>query len=121
MFEKNENKVEKNETTKRKTAVSTNKGNSGNVSLNSEARKKLSDILTKANKKNIGKKIRASRVIISALEKITDEDISIFQKEALRGKDFLEEKMNKYIKKNGKITRDEFLKVLVENSNLGLA
>lgn len=86
------------------------------VRIKPKAQKKLSSLLTKANKKDFGKRIKATDLIELALEMIEDSHIKKLQQGSLSNSDLLEMNFREYIKKNGKISKDEYLGILMQQN-----
>ncbi len=86
------------------------------VRISSKVQKKLSNILSKANKKDYGKRVLAMEIIESALDLIQDHHIKKLQENSLSNTDRLEIKFREYVKKNGKISKDDFLGILMNQS-----
>ncbi len=86
------------------------------IRLTQGTQKKLTQLLGKANKKNFGKRIKADQLILLALGLISENHIKSLQENSLSNADKLEMKFKEYIKKNGSISKDDFLGKLLEES-----
>lgn len=75
--------------------------------------KTISGILTKANRKSFGRKIKASTLVQYAISKITDADIKMLQEQSLSNADRMEIKYREFVRANGPISKDEFLGTLL--------
>ena len=88
------------------------------VRISKPTQKKLASILNKVNKKDFGKRIKADEVIKASLELITDSLIKNMQQNSLSNADLLEMKFKEMQKKNNKLTKDEFIGLLLEKESL---
>ncbi len=95
--------------------------NSFSVRVTKNGQKKLSNLLTKANKKDYGKKIKGHQLLELGLSLITDSHIKEIQEKSLSNADLIELKFRDYVKKNGKVSKDDFLGVLLKNSQSEVA
>lgn len=77
--------------------------------IDPDAARLLRILVEKANKKDLGRKIRDSEVIMAGLEKLTSEDLQVLQDRSMRSKDRVELALLDYNKNNPKISMDEFL------------
>ena len=76
--------------------------------------KLVSSLLTKANRKSYGRKVKASQLIQHALSKLDEADIKLLQDQSLSNADRMEMKFREYCKRNSGATRDEFLGQLLQ-------
>lgn len=81
--------------------------------LDPEAAKLLQSIKDKANKKSFGRIIRDSEIISIALKQVTPEILQELQERSLTTKDRLNIAHEEFMKKNGKISMDQFLEKLL--------
>ena len=86
------------------------------IRLTQNTKKKLTQLLNKSNKKNFGKRVKADQLILLALELITDDHVKNLQENSLSNADKLEMKFKEYVRKNGSISKDDFLGKLLEDS-----
>lgn len=91
------------------------------IRVSKTVQKKLTSLLTKANKKDYGKRVKADALIGIALEQITDNHIKSLQQESLSNADLLEMKYREHVKQNGKISKDEFYGLLLKQMNKSVA
>ncbi len=107
--------MEQNKTENR--TKETRKNNSiSAVRIKPKAQKKLTALLSKANKKDFGKRIKATDLIEVALELIQDTHIKQIQEQSLSNADLLEIRFREYTKNNGKISKDEYLGILMKQN-----
>ena len=78
------------------------------VRISLENQKKAEKILTLANKKKLGRKIKLDHVLAIALDLLTDEHIRKLQDQSLSNEDRKEQLRQRYIEARGPISRDEF-------------
>ncbi len=82
-----------------------------------QAQKLLNNLLTKVNKKDYGKRVKSSVLIELALTLVNETHIKKLQNESLSNADLLEIQFREYIKKNGKISKDDFLGILLKEKS----
>ncbi len=70
----------------------------------------LKSILSKVNKKPLGKKVRADQVITKALSLLSDLHLDEIKESTYDSKDRLEIEHRKFCQQHGSISKDEFLK-----------
>ena len=87
------------------------------VRLNKSAGQRLKSVLNKLNKKEFGKRISASDLIEHSLGLIKSEDLKTLQQESYSSKDLLEIRYLEYCKNNKKVSKDQFLGLLLEGLN----
>ncbi len=78
------------------------------VRVSDETSVLLDKLLKLANKKKHGSKIFPDQIIAVALENVSEIDIKKMQNDSLSNEDRKEQLRQLYIKKCGKITKDEF-------------
>jgi len=84
-----------------------------------ETRKRLLFELSKANKKNFGRKVRADQLLSLLMTFIRPEHIQKLQQESLSNADRLEMRFREHVKKFGPISKDDFLgQLLGEKSDI---
>lgn len=86
------------------------------VRVSSSTQKKLSQLLLKANKKTFRKRVKADQLLSLSLSLLNDVHIKNLQEGSLSNTDKLEMRFKDYVKKNGSISKDEFLGKLLEQS-----
>ena len=91
-----------------KTETQENAESSG-IRVNSETKRKAHELLKAANQKARGRKIKMPDLIGLALELITEKEIQRLQRSSWTKHDEMEAWRSIYSKKNGQISRDEFL------------
>lgn len=77
------------------------------------AAKLLSTLKEKANKKDFGRKIREREILTVALKLVSDQHLRELQEQSYTEKDRLHLAHEEYIKKNGRITLDQFIGLLI--------
>lgn len=98
------------------TKIKKSQSNSFSVRVTKDGQKRLTTLLNRANKKDFGKKIKGHQLIEFGLSLITDSHIKSIQENSLSNSDLLELKFRDYVKKNGKISKDDFLGILLEQN-----
>ena len=88
------------------------------VRISKATQKKLSSVIGKVNKKDFGKRIKADDVIKAALDLLTESHIKSMQERSLSNADLLEMKFKEMQRKNSRLTKDEFLGLLLEKETL---
>jgi hypothetical protein len=88
------------------------------VRLAQPAQKKLTQLLSKINKKSFGKRVKSNELIWMSLSLITDAHIRELQEGSLSNSDKLEMKYKDFIKANGPVTKDEFLGYLLSQNTV---
>ncbi len=78
-----------------------------------ETRKKLILELTKANKKDFGRRIKPDDLLSVALSLIEAHHIKELQEKSLSNADRLDRDYRSYVQKNGPISKDEYLGLLL--------
>lgn len=78
------------------------------VRVKAESKNKADSILSLANKKKFGRKIKLHDLFEFSLTLLTDEHIALLQDKALSNEDRKELLRQKYIELRGSITKDEF-------------
>jgi hypothetical protein len=86
-----------------------------------DTRKKIMGEVAKANKKELGRKIRSDDILALAISLIEPQHIKKLQEASLSNADRLEREYRAYIVKNGPISKDAYLgkRLTGEVSNLG--
>ena len=79
-----------------------------------DTQKKITLLLNKVNKKDFGRKLKSYELIDVALDLLNDHHLKNLQQKSLSNSDVLEMRFKEYIKKNGKISKDKFLGILLE-------
>ena len=74
-----------------------------------EGRKRLTQIMARANKKDYGKKIKVYEVINLALSLLKDEHIKTLQEVSLSNADRLDREFRNYVSAHGSISKDAYL------------
>ena len=89
------------------------------VRVHLSTKKKLQQLLATINKKEFGRKVKPDEVIYMGLCGIKESAIKTLQEQSMSNADKLELKHREYIKRNGRITRDEFLGVMMKGELAG--
>ena len=97
-----------------------NKTQSGTetVRVKKETKKKIQSLLLTINKKDFGRKIKPDDFLSIATDLIDKQHISKLQESSFSNKDRLEMHFKNYQQKNAKITKDEFIGMLLAEKNL---
>ncbi len=93
-----------NETKSNSKSINSFKG----IRIQNETQKVLDKILNSANKKKVGRKIKAYQVMHLALGLVTDLHIQELQNSSLTNEDRKELLRQKYIELRGPISKDDF-------------
>lgn len=83
------------------------------IRINSENQKRLEKVILLANKKKIGRKIKADQVLSLALDLVNEEHIKKMQGQSLSNEDRKELLRQKWSEIYGAITKDEFTGVML--------
>ena len=110
--------MEQKETSKT-TKTKARGGNNVPVRVHLTTKKKLQQLLATINKKEFGRKVKPDEVIYMGLCAVNDGAIKALQEQSMSNADKLELKRREYIKKNGRVTRDEFLGVMMNGDLAG--
>lgn len=73
-----------------------------------ETQKKADRLLSVANKKRLGRKVKVDHLLNLALDLVTDAHLQSLQEQSLTNEDRKELLRQKYIETRGPISRDEF-------------
>lgn len=91
---------------------------SSSIKISKEVKKKLNSLLIKINKKDFGKRVRADKVILLALQQIEEKHIKELQSSTLTNADKLEIKYREYVSQNGSISKDDFIGKLLSGEGV---
>ncbi len=100
--------------TKKQVKKSNNKVTTTGMRISKETRKDLARLLELANKKQFGKRVKASHIIVLALKLIGENHIKELQQASLSNSDKIEMQYREYVHQNGAISKDDFLGKLHE-------
>jgi len=92
-----------------------NRADSCAIRVSTQTKKSAETILQKANKKARGRKIKMHELVTLALEKVSDEDIRQLQRASWTRHDEMEIWRSIYSKKNGAVSKDDFIGVLMSS------
>jgi len=107
--EENETAAEvKVEVTKKKLLQSTTP-----IRVKKSTARSIRAILKKLNKKAMGKKIITDSVVSKAISLLTDEHFEALKVASYPASDHLEVRYQEYCKKNGSISKDKFIEMLL--------
>ena len=81
----------------------------------------LRSIVTKCNRKSLGRKVKVDDVIQKALTLLQDSHLDEIKSSTYSSQDQLEIEFKSYCKVHGAISRDEFLRILLENARRELS
>lgn len=87
------------------------------IRIKKQTAKEVKLTLQKANKKNIGRRLKADDLISKLLTLLEDKHIEEIIQATLSNSDRLELSYQKYCKQNKQITKDEYLGMLLKDSN----
>jgi len=90
------------------------------VRLAQPTQKKLTQLLSKINKKSFGKRVKNNELILLALSLITDAHVKTLQETSLSNADKLEMEYKAFVKANGHVTKDEFLGHLLNQNTAAI-
>ena len=90
------------------TKAQTKQSKSRTIRVSDETSVILDKLLKEANKKKLGSKIFPDQIVAIALGNVSETDVEKMQNDSLSNEDRKEQLRQLYIKKCGKITRDEF-------------
>jgi len=107
-----------NQQTKTVVKKKVKKNDSSTIKISKETKRELSRVLSKANRKDFGKRVRGDKVLLLALQQIGETHIKELQNSSLSNEDKLEMKYREYISKNGNISKDEFLGKLLSGERV---
>jgi hypothetical protein len=93
----------------KKTKSSSKQSPYAQIRVKKETRKKVLQDLTRINKKDFGRNIRADEYIALAISRITPGDITALQESSLSNADRLAKDYREHVAKHGPITKDEYL------------
>lgn len=75
---------------------------------------KLRSLVNRLNRKPYGKKITATDVLNASLALLGDKEMKMIEEQSYTSQDRLEIAYLQYCKENGKITKDEYLALLLD-------
>jgi len=101
------------EPTENKKSISLKKLAATSLRVKPETRKRLLLELSKVNKKNFGRKVRADQLLNLLLTLVKPEHIQKLQDESLSNSDRIEMKYREHVKQFGAISKDEYLGLLL--------
>ena len=79
--------------------------------------KNLKVILTKLNKKPLGRKVKPDDVIQKLLSLLSDEHLEEIKQSTLSNADRLEVAYQEYCKQNGQVSKDEYFGLLLKQNS----
>lgn len=83
------------------------------IRIHKSTARTLRSLVSKANKKPLGKRIKSDQIIAKALSLLTDLHLEEIKEASYEGKDHFEIKYRNFCEKHGSISKDEFLKKLL--------
>jgi len=89
-------------------------GTTAPIRVKQKTRDKMDDLLRRANKNKLGRKVKTDDLIFFSLELVTDEHLSRICDKTLTNKDRLEILFRKASKDRKGLTRDEFFGLLLD-------
>ena len=87
---------------------SKNPSNFVSIRVKSESKNKAGSILSMANKKRLGRKVKLPELFDLAIGLLTDDHIQLLQEKSMTNEDRKEVLRQKYIERRGTITKDDF-------------
>jgi hypothetical protein len=109
--------MESVETTKKK-IPSKKKVQTESLRVHRSTKKTIYSDLAKINRKDFGRKVRTDSYIKLAISKLTESDFKALQNESLTQADRLELKYRDHVKKHGQVSKDQFIGILLDASEL---
>jgi hypothetical protein len=94
----------------------TTSSNTVPIRLKKSTLRSLKAILNTCNRKAYGKRVKADDVIAAALELVTENHIESIQRRTYTSQDQLDIEHKKYCSVNGAISKDEFLKLVLQSA-----
>lgn len=91
------------------------------VRVKRETKRRLQSEMAKINKKTIGRAVHLDALILRLLERLTEQDIIALQEQSLSNTDRLEIAHRDYIKRNGAISKDEFIGIMLASTHVDKA
>lgn len=85
------------------------KSSSSALRVHNDTKRALTAELTKINKKDFGRKVKVDQLLKLLLTLIKPEHIKGLQEQSLANADRLEMQYREFVKRNGDISKDEFL------------
>src|SRR4051812_324959 len=82
-----------------------------------ETKKKILTELSNINRKNLGKPITPDQYVALAISLINPEHLEKLKEQSLSNKDRLEMRYQEYCEQHGKISKDEYLGILLSKQN----
>ena len=92
-----------------------------NVRVRRETKKKILTDLAQLNKKDFGRKLTVDDYVQLAISLIRPELLEQLKEQSLSNRDRMELKYKEYCSKNGKISKDEFIGLLLASGQSGKA
>ncbi|MBT4761944.1 MAG: hypothetical protein HOO06_09630 [Bdellovibrionaceae bacterium] len=71
-------------------------------------------VLNKLNRKQLGRRVTVDDVVAKALTMLTDESLEEVKQSTFSSKDHLELQYQEYCQKNGQVTKEKFLDMLLK-------
>lgn len=78
------------------------------IRIGAESERKLARLLSSANKKKFGRKIKSDQLLSLALDLVTEEHLRMLQDASLTNEDRKEQLRQSYIQEVGPISKDAF-------------
>lgn len=72
-------------------------------------RKRVMEEVAKANRKDWGKRVKADELVLLAISRITDSDITTIQEASMSHADRLERDYREHVAKHGPLSKDDYL------------
>ena len=93
---------------KKQIKTKTKKNELAGIRVSKETRRELIRLVDKINKKQFGRKVKASEVIATCIKLISEKEIEILQQSTLSNADKFEMEYRDYIRENGAISKDDY-------------
>ena len=104
-------------TTVVKSKANKNQSGTETIRVKKETKKKIQLLLLTVNKKDFGRKIKPDDLLAIAISLISQEHISKLQESSFSNKDRLEMQFKAFQSTNRKVSKDEFIGLLLSGKN----
>ena len=93
----------------RKTKSNNKSASYATLRVKKTTRKRVMDEVSKANRKDWGKRVKADELVLLAISRITDSDIAAIQEASMSHADRLERDYREHVAKHGPLSKDDYL------------
>lgn len=105
--------------TVKKTKLKTAKLKTDSLRVKHETKKKIQAEVAALNRKDFGRPITADDFVALAITLLKSEHLEQLKDRSLSNKDRMEQKYQDYCAANGKVTKDEFIGLLLDGGKTG--